>query len=244
MAQIYDGGEVNLRWVEGSDAEEDEWEEQLQVAPRYYNWREIFPQLEILLDNYDTICKEMLDLTANRWTPWPERKLYQSVDQNGVWRVIPLLHTFPAWDPSKSCFIEANCQECPKTMELLQQLPGLRTALFSRLGPKTRLSKHQGWADLANYVLRCHLPLTMPDQTRFPNSAGMWVEREIEFHKERDFLVFDDSKFHKAFNASDEDRIILIFDLIRPDHIPRGLATGGHTEQLDEFINAYNRELN
>jgi aspartyl/asparaginyl beta-hydroxylase (cupin superfamily) len=215
----------------------------LPVAPRYYDWRTVFPELQLLLDNFEVIHAEMVALTATRWTPWPEVKLYQAVDQNGVWKVIPLMHTFPAWDADKSRFIESNCEQCPRTMALLQQLPGLRTVLFSRLGPKTRLSKHQGWADLANYVLRCHLPLTMPDEKTFPDSAGMWVEGEVRFHKQRDFVVFDDSKFHKAFNASDFDRIVLIFDLMRPDSIPKGLATGGHTEQLDQFIDQYNREM-
>ena len=215
----------------------------LPVAPRYYDWRAVFPELQLLLDNFEVIQAEMVALTATRWTPWPELKLYQSVDQNGVWKVIPLMHTFPAWDARKCKFIESNCEQCPRTMALLQQLPGLRTVLFSRLGPKTRLSKHQGWADLANHVLRCHLPLTMPDKAAFPDSAGMWVEGEVRFHQERDFVVFDDSKFHKAFNASDSDRVVLIFDLMRPDSIPKGLATGGHTEQLDHFIDQYNREM-
>jgi aspartyl/asparaginyl beta-hydroxylase (cupin superfamily) len=38
--------------------------------------------------------------------------------------------------------------------------------------------------------------------------------------------VFDDSKTHGAFNNSDEERIVLIVDLIRPDHIPLGRAKG------------------
>ena len=69
----------------------------------------------------------------------------------------------------------------------------------------------------------------------------MWVESAIQYHKPKEILVFDDSKWHKAFNATDEQRVILIFDILRPKSIPRGLATGGHTEDLDDFIAAFSQ---
>lgn len=233
---------VNVQEDELSDSDISSDEED-EVAPRYYDWREYFPEIQGLIDNYDDIVEEMKTLTSGRWCPWPEYKLYSANDQNGDWKVIPLMHTFPAWDSKRTKLIEGNCLACPKTMSLLNKIPGLRTVLFSRLGPRTRLSSHQGWADLANYVLRCHLPLVLPNTEKFSNSCGMWVEGEIQPHKERDVLVFDDSKMHKAFNGSDEERIILIFDLVRPESLPKGLATGGHTEQLDEFISQYEASI-
>ena len=33
-------------------------------------------------------------------------------------------------------------------------------------------------------------------------------------------LVFDDSKLHLAFNKSDEERLVLIIDMARPDELP------------------------
>ena len=53
------------------------------------------------------------------------------------------------------------CKACPQTYDLLRQIPNIRTALFSRLGPQTTLSNHRGWADLSNHVLRIHLPLLL-----------------------------------------------------------------------------------
>ncbi|GBG26658.1 Aspartate beta-hydroxylase domain-containing protein 2 [Hondaea fermentalgiana] len=239
--------------VDNDDDDEEEEEESdnesfakygdLPVAPRYYDWREYFPEVQGLLDHFDELVEEMKTLTSGRWCPWPEYKLYQAEDQFGDWKVIPLMHTFPAWDSKRTKLIEGNCKACPLTMSLLKKIPGLRTVLYSRLGPRTRLSSHQGWADLANYVLRCHLPLVLPTDEKFRGSCGMWVEGEIQKHKERDVLVFDDSKMHKAYNASEEERIILIFDVVRPDQLPKGLASGGHTEQLDEFIAQYEASL-
>jgi aspartyl/asparaginyl beta-hydroxylase (cupin superfamily) len=57
-------------------------------------------------------------------------------------------------------------------------------------------------------------------------------------HEQGIIQVFDDSKVHRAFNYhSDEERIVLIIDLARPENIPLGTAIGGHTKELDEFIN-------
>ena len=127
--------------------------------------------------------------------------------------------------------------------------PFVRTALLSRLGPDTRLSAHTGWEDLANFVLRVHLTLVVPGEERGGEGGredgvgvcGTWVEGEVRCHREREFIVFDDSKVHKAFNLhKTEARIVLILDLVRPGYVEEGVAVGGHTEELDQFIGAFN----
>lgn len=50
------------------------------------------------------------------------------------WTVFPFLHTFPAYEESKKCWVESTCAHCPKIVSLLRQIPNIRTALFSRLG--------------------------------------------------------------------------------------------------------------
>ena len=79
-------------------------------------------------------------------------------------------------------------------------------------------------------------------------------------------LVFDDSKLHLAFNKSDEERLVLIIDMARPDELPtvsqssvklcqsqpmdmcsaymlqgfrvswQGCSQGSHSDALDAFI--------
>ena len=116
----------------------------------------------------------------------------------------------------------------------------LRTALFSQLAPHSVLEEHTGWADLANHVLRLHIPLIVPNGTttnkddrsnRDNNNnsddtasieddlCGTWVDGCIETHKVGRPLLFDDSKIHRAFNYSNGNRIVLIVDLIRPSYI-------------------------
>ncbi len=52
--------------------------------------------------------------------------------------------------------------------------------------------------------------------------------------------MFDDSKPHRAFNFSESSsRVVLIVDIVRPECIPLGTATGGHTAELDDFISLF-----
>ncbi len=70
-------------------------------------------------------------------------------------------------------------------------------------------------------------------------SCGLWVAGEEKCHQIKEIIVFDDSKLHKAFNVSNENRVVLIVDLLRPEDIPLGTATGGNSKELEELINAF-----
>jgi hypothetical protein len=60
---------------------------------------------------------------------------------------------------------------------------------------------------------------------------------QVQYHQLGEIMVFDDSKNHRAFNHSEnEDRIVLIVDLMRPKGSPLGTATGDHTAELDNFV--------
>ncbi|KAL7469957.1 hypothetical protein ACHAXS_010205 [Conticribra weissflogii] len=227
------------------------------VSPPYLSCDEEYPGLlDNVVDNIAIIREEAKRIPL--WTAWPETSHY-SYDQNtdsasAPWTVFPLCHTFPADNVSQRKFIHKTCSFVPETTKLLQGLGKvLRTALFSRLEPRTTLGTHTGWSDLANHVLRVHIPLIVPGG---PNSGclkskedddsiniglcGTWVDGCVETHDEGRVICFDDSKVHRAFNYSDEERVVLIIDLARntsgPMALPLGTATGGHTEELDAFI--------
>ena len=62
----------------------------------------------------------------------------------------------------------------------------------------------------------------------------------MKLHEPHTILVFDDSKIHEAFNRSpDQERVVLIVDLLRPPGMPLGRATGGHTKELDSFVSQF-----
>ena len=136
------------------------------------------------------------------------------------WTVIPFLHTFPATDPSRATWVESCTRAFPLTAELLHTVPRITTALYSRLGPSTKLTPHTGWEDLANYVLRVHIPIDVPP----PESGlcGLSCAGEVRHHRSGEIMVFDDSKSHFAFNHSPVSRVVLIIDILRPEGMPKG----------------------
>ncbi|KAK1744756.1 aspartyl/asparaginyl beta-hydroxylase [Skeletonema marinoi] len=220
---------------DGSDLPIEPILRQRMVSPPYLNHHEEFPRLlDPLLQRMDDIRREAKLIP--QWTAWPERNHYSSGEENAgaSWTIFPLCYTFPANDVTQRTFIDKTCAFAPATTALLQGigLP-LRTALFSRLDPNTKLGTHTGWSDLANYVIRVHIPLVVPQG----DVCGTWVDGCVETQDAGRIVCFDDSKVHRAFNYSEtEERIVLIIDLERPSNLPRGTAKGGHTDELDAFI--------
>jgi aspartyl/asparaginyl beta-hydroxylase (cupin superfamily) len=80
--------------------------------------------------------------------------------------------------------------------------------LFSLLRPGAHIPPHHG---MLNCRLICHLPLIVP--------PGCWLRVGSETREWEDgkLLIFDDSIEHEARNDSDETRIILLFDVWRPE---------------------------
>lgn len=227
---------------EGSEVSSDEDDIFDDDMPNYYPYRELFTELQTLADHYDVITEEMLAVmqTAS-WPFWPEKHY---TEEDSEWRVFPFCYTFPAYDASKTVWVPPTCEQCPRTVEVLKSIPGIRTALFSKLGPNTTLTAHRGWADLSNDILRCHLPLVVPTLPNGEKCCAMVVGGETLYHEEGEVFVFDDSKLHYAYNHHHEQtRIVLIVDIYRPDHMPRGRARGGHSDELDEFIDTFGRQM-
>jgi aspartate beta-hydroxylase len=91
----------------------------------------------------------------------------------------------------------------------LCDIPGATpSVLFSRLKPHAAIPPHNG---LLNVRLICHLPLVIPGNgfLRVGSQKRSWTEGEL--------LVFDDSIEHEAANQSDAERVILLFDIWRPE---------------------------
>ncbi|MGF1456139.1 MAG: aspartyl/asparaginyl beta-hydroxylase domain-containing protein [Alphaproteobacteria bacterium] len=107
-----------------------------------------------------------------------------------------------------------NIARCPATMDALALPPqpaiggNSPTALFSVLRPGMHIPPHTG---MMNMRLICHLPLVVPDGCvlRVGNQERHWREGTL--------MVFDDSIEHEARNTSSEARIVLLFDIWRPE---------------------------
>jgi aspartyl/asparaginyl beta-hydroxylase (cupin superfamily) len=122
------------------------------------------------------------------------------------WSILPLCEN--GW------LMPSVIEKCPVTWETVLKLPLPRipgwgpTVVFSLLKPGAHIAAHNG---MFNTRLVCHLPLIVPRGCRFR------VGNEVREWHEGKLLIFDDTIEHEAWNDSDEDRIVLIFDIWRPE---------------------------
>lgn len=105
-------------------------------------------------------------------------------------------------------------ERCPITWETMLKAPLSRisgwgpTVMFSLLKAGARIAPHTG---MFNTRLICHLPLIVPPGCRFR------VGNEVRHWEVGKLLIFDDTIEHEAWNDSSDDRVILIFDIWRPE---------------------------
>jgi aspartyl/asparaginyl beta-hydroxylase (cupin superfamily) len=124
----------------------------------------------------------------------------------------PVWSAFYLWKNGE--VVPENAARCPKTMHALRNAPLARvrhrspSVLFSLLRPGAHIPPHNG---LINTRLICHLPVIVPRNCRFRvgNDEREWVEGKS--------WAFDDTIEHEAWNGSQETRVILLFDVWRPE---------------------------
>lgn len=147
-----------------------------------------------LSDHWLDIRREFDALPEDVLDPWHDRHLY---DAEG-WKAFGL-YAF-GWR------IDENCARCPGTARLVETIPGLQTAGFSRLAPRAHIRPHRG---LDRGVLRCHLGLHVPDD------CELRVGDETRSWREGEWLVFDDTDEHEAWNQGETARVVLLLDFKR-----------------------------
>jgi ornithine lipid ester-linked acyl 2-hydroxylase len=99
---------------------------------------------------------------------------------------------------------------CPKTAELMQRIPGMTTAMFSILSPRKHILDHRG---PYKGVLRYHLGLIVPEDAE---SCKIRVGEDFCHWREGQSMIFDDTFNHEVWNATDETRVVLFVDVLRP----------------------------
>lgn len=119
-----------------------------------------------------------------------------------------------------SCFLwkdgaeTDNAARCPRTMAALADAPLCRVKarspqiMFSQLRAGAHIQPHTGFV---NTRLTCHLPLIVPPDCQFR------VGNEVRAWERGQCWAFDDTIEHEARNGSDRARVVLIFDIWRPE---------------------------
>ena len=161
----------------------------------------------------DAIRAELLAVMAAKgeFDPYvvtdPSRPLtVHELRDNSAWGVFHLIRN---GNPEPE-----NVAQCPATMAALKSIlaphiPGRSPgAMFSLLKAGAHIPPHHG---MLNTRLICHLPLVAPVGCSFRVGAETrpWEQGKL--------LIFDDSIEHEAWNRSSQTRVILLFDIWRPE---------------------------
>lgn len=166
-----------------------------------------FPELAPLRENWKVIRDEALRLHERGLLGAPARHddvAFNSFFKRG-WRRFYL-----KWYDD---FLPSAHEACPRTLELVQAIPNVHAALFTYMPPHSKTSKHR---DPFAGSLRYHLGLVTPGA----DACRIYVDGQAYSWRDGEDVVFDETFIHRAFNDTDEDRIILFCDVERPLHTP------------------------
>jgi aspartate beta-hydroxylase len=182
-------------------------------AIQFYE-RKDFPWLPQVEQATDDIRAELLGLLQDAREDFVPYLQHASSDPLNQWRE---LNQSKRWS-ALFLFKDGQRQEsiiarCPKTVAALDAAPVVKiphrgpTSFFSLLEPKTRIPGHTG---TTNIRLTVHIPLIVPPACGFRvgTQTREWVPGTA--------LIFDDTIEHEAWNDSDQERVILIFDIWNP----------------------------
>ena len=86
----------------------------------------------------------------------------------------------------------------------------MTSAWFSILAPGKHIPRHAG---VTKGMIRCHLGLVVPSKRE---QCFMKVDDEVCVWEEGKCFLFDDSCKHEVWNATDEERVVLLLDFERP----------------------------
>ena len=97
----------------------------------------------------------------------------------------------------------------PQTIRVLNNISGIKLAAFVKMKPNTLLRKHHHPELKREGLLQMHLTL---EAAMIDNYSYINIEGEFKQHQLGKGFVFDGSRTHFAFNASDNDRTILYLE--------------------------------
>jgi tetratricopeptide (TPR) repeat protein len=173
-----------------------------------FSW---LPGIEAAIPEMRAELQALLEAETSGFGPYVEADPNRPAPTNALLGD-PSWSAFHLWKAGEA--VPAAADRCPATMAALRKapMPVIRgrspMALYSLLRPGTHIAPHCG---LLNTRLICHVPLIVPPDCR------LRVGNRIRPWEEGKALIFDDSIEHEAWNGSDRTRVILLFEIWRPE---------------------------
>jgi ornithine lipid ester-linked acyl 2-hydroxylase len=173
--------------------------------PSFYN-PENYSWAKYILDHKEIIIQEFYKVlnTNNLFNPYFNHIL--TTKQN-TWTTIGL--KFWSINNYKNQFY------FPQTTQLINSIPCLVSASFNKLSAMSSIEPHCGDT---NGIFRCHLGIEIPGE--LPD-CGFEVNNQQKSWGNNQLLIFCDAHKHKAWNNTQKDRYIFLFDIIREEYIPQ-----------------------
>jgi aspartate beta-hydroxylase len=172
-----------------------------------------FPGAAAFVDAWPTIRDEAIAVSRQLHTIprfhelMPEQSSISANDGRD-WRMY-ILKAYGVEEPR-------HMAECPTLATLVRQAPEVISASFSFIGPRKHIPPHRG---PFRGILRFYLMLVMPRLADGTPAATLRVD-DVDYRlNDGEFLLWDDTFEHEAWNDSDEVRIVLSLDVRRP-HMP------------------------
>jgi aspartyl/asparaginyl beta-hydroxylase (cupin superfamily) len=127
----------------------------------------------------------------------------KSLNANSGWSTI----TFKTWGIN----VNSNLNQANTIGGFLRKYPEILSFAVSKMASKTTIKSHYGDT---NAIWRCHFGIKIP--ATLPH-CGIEVKGESKSWEEGKVLAFCDAFNHQAWNQTDEERVIVIFDVLRPE---------------------------
>lgn len=160
-----------------------------------------FPFLDLLESRWREIRDEALALNS-RFIQYPQTGQY-----TGSWEVFGLYD----WGTR----LDANCELCPVTASVIDQIPGVKVVGFSRLAPDTHIAYHKHPTVRDNFPADykyltfgaiAHLGLVVPPGCLFR------IEKDFFSWREGKAFCFDPTMEHEVWSKAKTERIVLFID--------------------------------
>lgn len=167
-----------------------------------------FPELDLLRQNWQTLREEGLELVRQNYfdaTKRPGTAGYYDVGFRTFFKYgwsRFYLHWYGYTHHSAR-------RLCPRTIEILQQVPAVHGAMFAFLPRRSQLTRH---ADPIAVSLRYHLGLATPNS----DACFINVDGRGQSWRDGEAIMFDETYLHYVRNDTDSDRLILLCDVKRP----------------------------
>jgi len=171
-----------------------------------------FPWTSILEENWEIIQTELQALLEYRDVLPSLHEIspdHRRITKDESWK------SFFLW--GYGFRVDANCRRCPETARIVEQIPNLKSALFSILTPHAHIPRHKG---VTKGMITCHLALNIPKER---DKCRIQVDDQVLYWEPGKTMVFDDTYKHEVWNDTDEERVVLLVQFGRPLRFPGSL---------------------